>query len=189
MPNIDFTELDKQSADKMAKTLSILKEEFATIRAGRANPQVLDKLQVSAYGSMVPVQQVGNISVPEPRLLQISVWDTSLLKEVEKAILKSDLGLNPTSDGKVIRLVFPEPTEERRRELVKKTKKTAEDAKVSVRNIRRDALDHLRKLKKDNLITEDEEKKAEERLQKLTDAKIKEAETLENAKEKEIMEI
>lgn len=189
MPVPEMKELETQTTDKMTKTISLMKEEFATVRAGRANPQVLDKIQVAAYGSLVPLQQVGNLSVPEPRMLLISVWDVSLVKEVEKAIQKSDLGLNPTTDGKTIRLLFPEPTEERRRELVKNVRKIGENAKISVRNIRRDSMDVLKRLKKDNAVSEDEQKKGEEALQKITDQKIKEIDTLTAAKEKEIMEI
>jgi ribosome recycling factor len=173
----------------MSKSIAVLKENLATVRAGRANPQVLDKITVEYYGVQTPINQVGNISVPEPRMLLISVWDSSILKEVEKSILKSDLGLNPTNDGKVIRLVFPELNEERRKDLVKQIKKYGEDTKVIIRNIRRDANDSIKKLKKDSLITEDEAKKSEDSIQKITDARIKEIDSICAAKEKDILEI
>lgn len=185
----DIKTMEKNTGDKMTKTISVLKETLGTVRAGRANPQVLDKITVEYYGVQTPLNQVGSVSVPEPRMLLISVWDSSLLKEVEKAILKSDLGLNPTNDGKVIRLLFPELNEERRKELVKQIKKYSEDAKVVIRNIRRDANDAIKKLKKDSVITEDEAKKSEDNIQKLTDAKIKEIDTICAAKEKDILEI
>lgn len=181
--------IEKNTADKMGKTISALKERLATVRAGRANPQVLDKLTVEYYGVQTPINQVGSISVPEPRMLLISVWDSSVLKEVEKAILKSDLGLNPTNDGKCIRLVFPELNEERRKELVKQIKKYGEDSKIVIRNLRREANDAAKKLKKDNTITEDELKKNEENIQKLTDTHIKEIDTVCAAKERDIMEV
>lgn len=181
--------IEKNTADKMGKTIAVLKERMATVRAGRANPQVLDKLTVEYYGVQTPINQVGSISVPEPRMLLISVWDSSVLKEVEKAILKSDLGLNPTNDGKCIRLVFPELNEERRKELVKQIKKYGEDSKIVIRNLRREANDAAKKLKKDNTITEDELKKNEENIQKLTDTHIKEIDTVCVAKEKDIMEV
>jgi len=185
----DIKALEKNTGDKMNKSISVLKENLATVRAGRANPQVLDKITVEYYGVQTPINQVGNISVPEPRMLLISVWDSSILKDVEKAILKSDLGLNPTNDGKVIRLVFPELNEERRKDLVKQIKKYGEDTKVMIRNIRRDANDAIKKLKKDSLITEDEAKKSEESIQKITDARIKEIDSVCAAKEKDILEI
>ena len=145
-----------KAEEKMKKSIIALGNEFATIRAGRANPQLLNKVLVNYYGTPTPLPQVGNISVPEPRMLTISLWDTSLMKEVEKAILASDLGLNPSNDGKVVRLVFPEPTAERRQDLVKQARKSAEEAKVAIRNIRRDAIEAIRKDKKANLITEDD---------------------------------
>ena len=181
--------LENNAMEKMSKSISMLKETLGTVRAGRANPQVLDKITVEYYGVQTPLNQVGSVSVPEPRMLLISVWDSSLLKEVEKAILKSDLGLNPTNDGKVIRLVFPELNEERRKDLVKQIKKYGEETKVIIRNIRRDANDAIKKLKKDSLITEDEAKKSEESIQKITDTKIKEIDTICAAKEKDILEI
>ena len=185
----DIKVLEKNAGEKMNKSIAVLKENLATVRAGRANPQVLDKITVEYYGVQTPINQVGNISVPEPRMLLISVWDSSILKEVEKAILKSDLGLNPTNDGKVIRLVFPELNEERRKDLVKQIKKYGEETKVIIRNIRRDANDAIKKLKKDSVITEEDAKKSEESIQKITDARIKEIDTICAAKEKDILEI
>lgn len=185
----ELVTLEKSASEKMQKTIGVLKEKLGTVRAGRANPQVLDKLTVEYYGVQTPINQVGSISVPEPRMLLISVWDASVLKEVEKAILKSDLGLNPTNDGKVIRLVFPELNEERRKELVKQIRKYGEDSKIVIRNIRRDANDAAKKLKKDSVITEDELKKSEDSIQKLTDARIKEIDGICAAKEKDILEI
>ena len=175
--------------EKLEKAVSHLSGEYVTVRAGRANPRVLDNIVVDYYGSPTPLKQMANITVPEPRMLQISVWDASMLKEVEKAIQKSDLGLNPVNDGKTLRLIFPEPTEERRKELVKQVKKMAEEAKIAVRNIRRDANEAVKKLKKDSAITEDDAKRTEEGIQKLTDGKIKELDTLAAEKEKEIMSI
>lgn len=186
---IELNELEIIASEKMVKTLAALKDNLNTIRAGRANPKVLDKIMVEYYGVQTPLSQVGNISVPEPRMLLISVWDTSMLREVEKAILKSDLGLNPTNDGKVIRLVFPELNEERRKELVKRIKKYGEEAKIVIRNIRRDANEGAKKLKKDNMISEDDVKRADERIQKLTDTNIKEVDVICAAKEKDILEI
>ena len=145
-----------QFDEKMQKTMNNLSEEFGSIRAGRANPHVLDKLRVDYYGTPTPIQQVANVNVPEPRMIQIQPWEASMVKEIEKAILTSDLGINPTNDGKVIRLLFPELTEERRKELAKDVKKKGEGAKVAVRNIRRDANDLLKKLEKGGEITEDE---------------------------------
>lgn len=163
--------LDKMTAyeEKMKKTVSALESEYSTIRAGRANPHVLDRIMVDYYGTPTPVNQVGNISVPEARILQIQPWDVSTLKAVEKAINMSDLGINPGNDGKVIRLVFPELTEERRKDLNKDVKKKAEASKIAIRNIRRDALDAFKKMEKANEIAEDELKKLEDEVQKLTD--------------------
>ena len=159
--------------EKMKKTLASLESELVTIRAGRANPHILDKLTVDYYGAPTPLQQVANITVPEARMIQIQPWESSLIKGIEKAILTSDLGLNPSNDGKVIRLVFPELTEERRKELVKDVKKKGEAAKVAVRNIRRDANDAFKKLAKQD-VSEDEIKELEEKIQKSTDKYIKE---------------
>ena len=174
--------------EKMKKTLASLESELATIRAGRANPHILDKLTVDYYGAPTPLQQVANITVPEARMIQIQPWESSLIKGIEKAILTSDLGLNPSNDGKVIRLVFPELTEERRKELVKDVKKKGEAAKVAVRNIRRDANDAFKKLAKQD-VSEDEIKELEEKIQKSTDQYIKEVDAAVDAKSKEIMTV
>ena len=174
---------------KMQKTLHSLDAELATIRAGRANPHILDKLTVDYYGSATPIQQVANITVPEARMIQIQPWESSLIKGIEKAILTSDLGLNPNNDGKVIRLVFPELTEERRKDLAKDVKKKGEGAKVAVRNIRRDANDLLKKLEKGGEITEDELADGEDQIQKLTDKYIKEVDAAVDAKSKEVMTV
>lgn len=174
--------------EKMQKSYENLVEEYATIRAGRANPHILDRITVDYYGTPTPLQQVANINVPEPRMIQIQPWEASLVKEIEKAILTSDLGLNPTNDGKVIRLVFPELTEERRKELVKDVKKKGEGAKVAVRNIRRDANDAFKKLAKQD-VSEDEIKELEEKVQKLTDKYIKEVDKAIENKSKEILTV
>ena len=176
----------KKAAAK--KTLASLESELVTIRAGRANPHILDKLAVDYYGAPTPLQQVANITVPEARMIQIQPWESSLIKGIEKAILTSDLGLNPSNDGKVIRLVFPELTEERRKELVKDVKKKGEAAKVAVRNIRRDANDAFKKLAKQD-VSEDEIKELEEKIQKSTDKYIKEVDAAVDAKSKEIMTV
>ena len=174
--------------DKMKKTLGGFEAELATIRAGRANPHILDKLTVDYYGTPTPIQQVANVTVPEARMIQIQPWESSLIKKVEKAILASDLGLNPNNDGKVIRLVFPELTEERRKDLVKDVKKKGEAAKVAVRNIRRDANDAFKKLKKED-VSEDEVKELEEKVQKLTDKYIKNVDAAVDVKAKELMTV
>ena len=174
--------------DKMKKAIEFLEADYATIRAGRANPHVLDKLRVDYYGTPTPIQQVGNVTVPEARIIQIAPWEKSLLKEIEKAILTSDLGINPSNDGSVIRLVFPELNEERRKDLVKEVKKKGEDGKVAIRNIRRDGNDALKKLGKTE-VSEDEIKMLEEQLQKLTDKYIKDIDALMEAKSKEIMTV
>lgn len=155
--------------DKMEKSLDVLLDEYASIRAGRANPHVLDRLRIDYYGTPTPIQQVGNVTVPEARMIVIQPWEKSLLKEIEKAILVSDLGINPTNDGNVIRLVFPELTEERRKDLAKDVKKKGEGAKVAVRNIRRDAMDSIKKMEKAGDISEDDLKQGEEKIQKITD--------------------
>ena len=175
--------------EKMKKTLASLEAELATIRAGRANPHILDKLTVDYYGSPTPLQQVANITVPEARMIQIQPWESSLIKGIEKAILTSDLGLNPNNDGKVIRLIFPELTEERRKDLVKDIKKKGEAAKVAVRNIRRDANDAYKKLKKEEDVSEDEIKELEDKIQKLTDKYIKDVDAAVELKGKEIMTV
>ena len=175
--------------DKMNKTLDNLQSEFASIRAGRANPHVLDKLRVDYYGTPTPIQQVGNISVPEARMIVIQPWEKSLLKAIEKAILTSDLGINPTNDGTMIRLVFPELTEERRKDLAKDVKKKGEAAKVAIRNIRRDANDTVKKQEKANEISEDDRELAEDKIQKLTDKMIEKVDKAVEAKTKEIMTV
>ena len=177
-----------QFDEKMQKTMNNLSEEFGSIRAGRANPHVLDKLKVDYYGTPTGIQQVANVSVPEPRMIQIQPWEASLVKEIEKAIMMSDLGINPSDDGRVIRLVFPELTEDRRKELVKEVKKKAEGAKVAIRNIRRDANDAFKKLAKED-VSEDEIKELEEQTQKLTDKYIKEVDQMVDVKSKEIMTV
>ena len=174
---------------KMGKTLNALESELTTIRAGRANPHILDKLTVDYYGAPTPLQQVANISVPEARMIQIQPWESSMIKAIEKAILCSDLGLNPSNDGKMIRLVFPELTEERRKELVKDVKKKGEAAKVAVRNVRRDANDAFKKLGKGKEVSEDEVKELEENVQKLTDKYIKDIDKAIEEKSKEIMTV
>lgn len=174
--------------DKMQKSYNNLLEEYTTIRAGRANPHVLDKVVVDYYGSPTPLQQVANISVPEARMIQIQPWESSLLKDIEKAILVADLGLNPTNDGKVIRLVFPELTEDRRKELAKDVKKKGEEAKVAVRNVRRDGNVAFKKLKGTE-ISEDEIKDLEDELQKITDKYVAKIDKMVEAKSKEIMTV
>jgi len=179
----------KQFEEKMVKSVSNLKEEYSTVRAGRANPHILDKICVDYYGSQSPLQTVANISVPEARVIQIQPWDASLIKEIEKAIISSDLGLTPANDGKIIRLVFPELTEERRKELVKDIKKKAENAKVAVRNIRRDANDALKKQNKASEISDDELKTEEDNVQKVTDKYIAQIDKLAEDKSKEILTV
>ena len=173
--------------EKMNKTIALLKHEFASLKAGRANPTMLDRIRVESYGSLVPVSQVANVSSPEPRVLLIQPWDKASMKEIEKAILKSDLGLNPSNDGTVIRLMIPELTQETRKTLLKTVKKTGEEAKVAIRAIRRDANDKIKVLKKNSEITEDEVKKSEDIIQKETDKFIKEVDKMTDSKEKEIM--
>ncbi len=174
---------------KMQKTIDHLTSDFMTIRAGRANPHVLDKIKVDYYGTPTPVQQVGNISIPEARMIQIQPWEKSLLKEIERAIQVSDIGINPTNDGNVIRLVFPELTEERRKELVKDIKKKGEADKVAIRNIRRDGNDAFKKLSKSEDISEDEIKQLEDELQKLTDKYIKQVDQMVEEKSKDILTV
>lgn len=176
-----------QFEEKMTKTLGSLEREYQGIRAGRANPHILDKLKVDYYGTPTPIQQVGNVTVPEARMLCIQPWESSMIKAIEKAILNSDIGINPSNDGKVIRLVFPELTEERRKDLVKDVKKKGENAKVAVRNIRRDANDFLKKAHKNNEISEDEQKDYEDKVQKMTDKYVKMVETAIDDKSKEIL--
>lgn len=182
-------EVQNKLQQQMDKTIEALKHEFSTIRAGRANAQMLDKIRVDYYGTPTPINQVGSISVPEPRTLMINPWDKSAMKEIEKAIRNSDLGFNPTNDGEVIRISVPALTEERRKELCKQAKKAAEEFKVRLRNERRDANDKLKKLEKDGEMTEDELKKAQDNVQKMTDKYVKEIDTLLEAKEKDIMAV
>ena len=177
-----------QYNEKMQKSLDNLLAEFGGIRAGRANPHVLDKIKVDYYGTPTALQQVANINVPEPRMIQIQPWEASLVKEIEKAIMTSDLGINPTNDGKVIRLVFPELTEERRKEIAKDIKKKGESAKVAVRNIRRDANDSFKKLAKED-VSEDEIKQLEDQAQKMTDKYIADVDRAVEAKTKEILTV
>ena len=178
-----------QYDDKMQKTMRNLQEEFGSIRAGRANPHVLDKLRVDYYGTPTPIQQVANVNVPEPRMIQIQPWEPSMVKEIEKVILTSDLGINPTNDGKSIRLVFPELTEERRKDLAKDIKKKGEAAKVAVRNIRRDANDTFKQLGKKEDVSEDEIKELEGKVQKMTDKFIADIDKAVEDKTKEIMTV
>ncbi|MDD6207410.1 MAG: ribosome recycling factor [Clostridiales bacterium] len=179
----------EQFETKMQKSISNLAEEFSTIRAGRANPHILDKIQVDYYGQPTGLQGVANITVPEARVIQIQPWESSLIKEIEKAILTSDIGLTPSNDGKIIRLVFPELTEERRKELVKDVKKKGENAKVAVRNIRRDANDSLKKLNKASEMTDDELKQSENEVQKMTDKYIAQIDQAIDSKSQEIMTV
>lgn len=179
----------KEAEDRMVKAVEALKREYTTIRAGRANPNMLDKVTVEYYGTQTPINQLANISVPEPRLLAIQPWDKSSLPMIEKAILKSDLGLNPSSDGTVIRLIIPQLTAERRTEIVKTVKKKAEESRVAVRNIRRDTNDSLKKLEKEHTASEDEVKRAQDDVQKMTDKFVKEIDRIMDIKEKEIMEV
>jgi ribosome recycling factor len=182
-------DIEKGMQEKREKTLSVLRHELVTLKAGRANPSLLDRITVEYYGTVTPLNQLANLAAPEPRVLTITPWDAKAIPSIEKAILKSDLGINPSNDGKMIRLAVPQLTEERRKDLVKVIKKLGEDAKVAIRNIRRDANDSLKKLKKDGDITEDALKKSEEDTQKMTDKCIKEADSLMAVKEKEIMEV
>ena len=184
----DFMENIKDIEGRMQKSVDNLKEEYVTIRAGRANPHILDRLRVDYYGTPTPIQQVANVSVPEARMIQIQPWEASLIKDIEKAILVSDLGLTPNNDGKTIRLVFPELTEDRRKELVKDVKKKGEAAKVALRNIRRDGIDSVKKLKGSD-VSEDEMKDMEDDLQKLTDKYVKEVDKAVEAKSKEVMTV
>ena len=178
----------QQYDDKMKKTVDFLISDYATIRAGRANPHVLDKIRVDYYGTPTPIQQVGNVTVPDPRIIQIAPWEKTLLREIEKAIMTSDLGINPSNDGSVIRLVFPELTEERRKDLVKEIKKKAEEGKVAVRNIRRDGNDAFKKLSKED-VSEDEIKQLGDQLQKMTDKFIKNIDKLVEEKSREILTV
>ncbi len=179
----------KSVEERMEKTISVLAEKLGEIRAGRANPNILNKIKIDYYGTPTPINQVAGVSVPEARLITIQPWDVSVLKEIEKAILASDIGLNPNNDGKVIRLSFPELNEERRKEIVKEVKKMGEEAKVAVRGVRRDGIDEAKASQKEGLITEDELKSAEEKVQKLTDKYVEEIDKVVSSKEKEVMSI
>ena len=179
----------KNIEERMNKTISVYEEKLSEVRAGRANPAILNKVKIDYYGTPTPINQVAGVSVPEARLIVIQPWDVSVLKDIEKAILASDIGINPNNDGKVIRLAFPELTEERRKELVKDIKKMAEEAKVVVRNARRDGIDEAKKLQKDGEITEDELKQAESEIQKITDKNIEEIDNILNKKEQEVMSV
>lgn len=179
----------KNAEEKMKKTISVLESDLSTMKAGRANPTMLDRIQVEYYGSMCPLSQVANVSAPEPRVLMITPWEKPLLKDIEKAILKSDLGLNPSNDGSIIRLAIPELTEETRKALVKNVKKTGEEAKVAIRSIRKTANDKIKALKKDADLSEDQIKKAEDEVQKKTDAVVKQIDTIIAAKEKEVLSV
>ncbi len=175
--------------EKMIKTINVFEENLAEIRAGRANPAILNKIMINYYGTPTPINQVAGISVPEARLIVIQPWDGSVLKEIEKEILKSDIGINPNNDGKVIRLNFPELNEERRKEIVKDIRKMAEEAKVAIRSIRRDAIDSAKTMQKNSEISEDELKTAEDKIQKLTDKYVEEIDKILEKKEKEVMSI
>lgn len=179
----------KKYEDKMNKTLDVLEDEFGAIRAGRANPHVLDKIKVDYYGTPTPLQQVGNVSVPEARMILIQPWEKSLIKPIEKAILTSDLGINPNNDGNAIRLIFPELTEDRRKELAKDVKKKGDQAKVAIRNIRRDAMDAFKKMEKAGDMSEDDRDLAEEKMQKLTDKMVDKIDKAVEVKTKEIMTV
>ena len=179
----------KVTEQKMKKSISVLKQELSHLRAGRANPAILDRIMVDYYGSQTPINQIANINVPEARVIIIQPWDTKSLKDIEKAIQKSDIGINPSNDGKIIRLVFPVLTEERRKELTKSVKKYGEDTKIAVRAIRRDVIDEFRTLKKDSKITEDDLRNYEKEVQTLTDKYIEETDKAVEAKEKDILEI
>ena len=182
---MDFNEIK----EKMQKTISVFQESLSEIRVGRANPAILNKIKIDYYGVPTPINQIAGISVPEARLIVIQPWEASILKDIEREILKADLGINPNNDGKVIRLVFPELNEERRKEIVKDIKKISEDAKISIRAIRRDGIDQQKEMQKECLITEDELRNAENEIQKLTDKSIEEIDKLTEVKEKEVMSL
>lgn len=182
-------EIVQEAEEKMSKTVDVLKKDLASLRAGRATPALLDKIQVDYYGAITPVNQMANISVPEARLILIQPWDKSTIPAIEKAIMKSDLGLTPSNDGNVIRIGIPQLTEERRKELVKVVKKKTEEARVAVRNVRRDTNDMIKELEKDREISEDESKRSLEEVQKLTDKMVKKVDEVMEGKEKEIMEV
>ncbi|MDD3212459.1 MAG: ribosome recycling factor [Eubacteriales bacterium] len=184
-----YQEVIDTAKEKMQKTNAVFQDELRSIRAGRANPRLLDRVMVDYYGTATPLPQMGNVTSPEPRMLLVNVWDQKALPLVEKAIQKSDLGLNPSNDGKVIRLIIPELTEERRKELSKMVRKSAEEAKIAIRSIRRDAMEHLKKLQKDSTITEDDLTKAEKKMQDVTDEGIKGIDELAAKKDQEIMAV
>lgn len=184
-----YSDVRKEAEEKMTKTISVFKEELLSIRAGRANTALLDKISVDYYGQQTPLKQVSNVSAPEPRLLVIQPWDVSLIPIIEKEVLKSDLGLNPSNDGKLIRLPIPLLTEERRKDLAKVVRKSAENAKIAIRNTRRESNDRIKKLEKDKEISEDDRKLAEEEIQKITDKYIEEVDVITSKKEEELMEI
>ena len=185
----DINSIKNDAKTRMDKTIESLKSDFGGLRAGRAHASLLDGIMVEAYGSLTPISQVGTVSVPDARMLSVSVWDKTVAKSVEKALRESDLGLNPVTDGNLIRIPIPPLSEERRKELVKVAGKYTEQNKIAVRNIRRDALDEVKKLKKDNLISEDDEKRAETEIQKLTDDAVKKLDELQAVKEKDIMQV
>ena len=184
-----YKETITTAGGKMDKTIAVIQKDLSTLRAGRANPQILDKITVDYYGTPTALNQVGNISSPEPRMLVIAPWEAKMIGPIEKAIQKSDIGINPSNDGKVIRLLVPELNEERRKELTKMVRKSAEDAKVAIRSIRRDAMEQVKKLEKDSSITEDDRAKAEKKIQEKTDEAIKGIDAICAQKEKEIMEV
>ena len=175
--------------DKMGKSCAVYERDMQALRTGRANPKLLDRITVDYYGTPTPLNQVGNVSSPEPRMLVIAPWEVKMIPQIEKAIQKSDLGLNPSNDGKIIRLIFPELNAERRKELTKVARKGAEEAKVAIRSIRRDAIEQIKKAQKDSEITEDDRKKLEDQAQKLTDSHIKDIDKIVSDKQKEIMEV
>jgi len=184
-----YEEIMAAAKEKMRKSFTVVQKELGALRAGRANPQILDKIMVDYYGTPTPINQLGNISAPEPRMLVISLWESKLIPEVEKAIHKSDIGINPTNDGKLIRLIVPELNEERRKELVKRIRKDIEEGKVAVRAVRRESLEQFKKMEKSSDLTEDDLKDAETELQKITDETIKDLDKLGADKEKEIMSV
>lgn len=184
-----YKQVISTAEDKMVKTKEVFKRDMQALRAGRANPQLLDRISVDYYGTMTPLTQMANISAPEPRMLVISPWDAKAIPSIEKALQMSDLGMNPANDGKIIRLLVPELNAERRKELSKKVSQTAEDSKVAIRSIRRDAMEQFKKMKKDSTISEDEQHRAEEELQKVTDAATKDIDEMASEKEKEILAI
>jgi ribosome recycling factor len=189
VPQDTLDEILKSAEHRMATAVEVLSRDLQTVRTGRASPTLLDRIQVDYYGAPTPINGVANISVPDPHMVLVQPWDRTMLGPIEKAIQKSDLGINPTNDGQVIRLVLPQLTQERRKELVKQVHHRAEEARVAVRNCRRDALDHLRKAEKDGGVSQEDERRAQERLQKLTDSFIKRVDDVSRTKETEVMEV